>query len=187
MGSGVRGLASPHPFLGATTSLRQCSRSSSSPSCSRSGGAPDSVRDQRAGHSSCVQSWLRGGGVLLSRFAWFDSGYMSCVCSGVLLDFFSACLWYSAPEVDSVLLSRVGAALVVDLGFGTCLLVLLVTVHLALCSLRFCWPENGEVAQTMLRLLYLPRSGNYFHEPLVPCSHLFAVRALCRGVFGSPR
>ena len=24
-------------------------------------------------------------------------------------------------------------------------------------------------------------------EPLVPCSHLFAVRALCRGVFGSPR
>ena len=78
-----------------------------------------------------------------------------------------------------------GAAFVVDLGCSVCLLVLLVTVHLALCSLRFCWPENGEVAQTMLRLLYLPRSGNYFHEPLVPCSHLFAVRALCRGVLGA--
>ena len=33
---------------------------------------------------------------------------MSCVCSGVLLDVFSTRLWYSATEVDSVLLSRVG-------------------------------------------------------------------------------
>ena len=33
---------------------------------------------------------------------------MSCVCSGVLLDVFSTCLWYSALEVDSVLFSRVG-------------------------------------------------------------------------------
>ena len=61
---------------------------------------------------------------------------------GCFWTFFSTCLWYSAPEVDSVLLSRVGTALVVDLGYGMCLLVLLVTVHLALCSVRFCWPEN---------------------------------------------
>ena len=50
-----------------------------------------------------------------------------------------------------------------------------------------CRPENGEVALTMLQLLHLPGSGNYFYEPLVFCSHLYAVRAFRRGVFGSPR
>ena len=60
--------------------------------------------------------------VLLARYAWFDSGYMFCVRTGVLLDFFSTCWWYSALEVDSVLLSFV-ATLVVDNGSGMCFLV----------------------------------------------------------------
>ena len=45
-----------------------------------------------------------------------------------------------------------------------------------------CRPGNGDAPQLMVQLLYLPESGNYF-----PCSHLCAVRALCRGVFGSHR
>ena len=123
--------------------------------------------------------------VLLLRFAWFDSGYMSCVCSGVLLDVFSTCLWYSALKSNLSCSPVWEASLVVDLGYGVCLLVLLVSVHLALCSLRFWWPENGEVAQTMHRFLLCLNLEIIFHEPLVPCSHLFAVRALCRGVFGA--
>ena len=59
---------------------------------------------------------------------------MFCVSFGALGFFYV--LVDSALEVDSVLLSRVGAALVVDLGYGMCLLVLLVMVHLALCSFR---------------------------------------------------
>ena len=65
------------------------------------------------------------------------------------------------------------------------------------CACWFCWLRctspcvpfdccrrwNGEVAQLMLQLLFLHESGKYFHEPLVLCSHLCAVRALCRGVW----
>ena len=125
LGDGQRGegLGIPSILPGCHHVPATMSRSSSSPSCSCSGGAPDSVHDQSAGHSSCVQSWLRGGGVLLSRFAWFDSGYMSCVCSGVLWDFF-LCVC-GARLLKSILsCSPVwGVALVVDLGYGMCLLV----------------------------------------------------------------
>ena len=37
----------------------------------------------------------------------------------------------------------------------------------------------------MLQLLNLPESEIMFHEPLVSCSHLYAVRALRRGVLGA--
>ena len=73
--------------------------------------------------------------VLLSRYAWFGSGYLFCVSTGVLLDVYSTCWWYSAPEVDSVLLSclwpRSSSTTAV-----VCASWFLVAVHLALCSLR---------------------------------------------------
>ena len=121
MGSGVRGLASPHPFLGATTSLSPCSRSSCSPSCSCSGGASDSVHDQSAGHSSCMQLatwWCCTPCALCLVRQWI---HVLRRLRGAFGRFFYG-LWYSAPEVDSVLLSFV-AAHVVDNGSGMCFLV----------------------------------------------------------------
>ena len=105
---------------------------------------------------------------------------MFCVSSGVLLDVFSTCWWYSAPEVDSVLLSclwpRSSSTLAWYVLAGSSLRCTSPCVPFDCCR-----PGNGEVAQLMLQLLFLPEPGNYFHEPLVPCSHLYAVRALCRG------
>ena len=175
MGSGVRGLASPNTFLGATTSLRLCSRSSSSPSCSCSGGTPDSL----SARSECqifelyaeLGTWWWSYSFRALLGSTVDN--VSCLCSGVLLDVFSLCLWYSALKSILSCSPVWEAALVVDLGYGMCLLVLLVTVHLALCSLRFCWPENGEVAQTMLRLLICLNLEIIFMSPLflaVTCS-----------------
>ena len=154
----MRSLASPHPFLGATTSLRPCSRSSSSPSCSCSG-VPQTQFTIRVLDIPVVCNWLRGGAALLSRCASFDSGYIFCVSSRLLLNVFSTrCGTRLLKSILSCspLWPRTSLPTA-----AVCASWFLVSVHLALCSLRY-----GDVAQLTLRLLYLPESGNYFHEPL---------------------
>ena len=153
MGSGVRGLASPHP---SWVPPRPCDRAAEVPSV-----LPVHVlavpQTQFTIRVPDIPVVCRAGYVVVvfSFRALLSSTVDTCPASAL------GCFWTFFLRVcGSRLLKSIlscspvwGAALVVDLGNGMCLLVLLVTVHLALCSLRFRWPENGEVAQTMLRLL----------------------------------
>ena len=79
--------------------------------------------------------------------------YTFCVSSGMLLDVFSTCWWYSAPEVDSVPAFLCVAALVVDLGV-VCACWFLVTVHVALCSLRLlqAWERRSRTVDASVAI-----------------------------------
>ena len=80
--------------------------------------------------------------------AWFDSGTCSASAPWCFFGriFYVKVVLGSWSRLCPALLFV--AALVVDLGRGMCLLVLLVTVHLALCSLRLpqVWERRSRTA-----------------------------------------
>ena len=171
----MRGLASPHP---SWVPPRPCDHAAEVPAVLPVHvlAVPDSVHDQSAGHSSCVLNWLRGGANCAENRRSFGSAVLVLIfCVLVALGSRSRlcpalCLWPRSSSTTAVL-----------------------------CAFWFCWlrctspcvpfdccrPGNGEVAQLMLQLLYLPQSGNYFHEPLVPCRHLYAVRHCAEEFLGA--
>ena len=121
--------------------------------------------------------------VLLARYAWFDSGFLFCVGSGVLMDFF---LRVGGTRLLKSILScsplwpRSSSTTAVVSWF-------LVMVHLALCSLRLlqAWEWRGRTVNASVAN-FCPNLENIFMSPL-----FFAVTCTpsghCAEEFGSPR